>query len=152
EEASAAPQDAPPPSAPPQAAQAEDEAAASAYELTPALAALLAQHRPGTLPSRGEFGRIFDHARANPRDPRPYLVLGYVYFDGGGRTDALRFFREALARDPGVKADARMLHEVALMSAHGSVGWSASSLLRDAWGASALPEVNALLASGKLDR
>src|SRR5690606_16765982 len=69
EEASAAPQDAPPPSAPPQAVQAEDEAAASAYELTPALAALLAQHRPRTLPSRGEFGRIFDHARANPRDP-----------------------------------------------------------------------------------
>src|SRR5690606_19897208 len=75
------------PTAPPEATEAQVAPApqeaqeATVVGLGPALEALLAAHRPGSLPSRAEFGRIFDHARAAPDDPRPYLVLGYVYFD-----------------------------------------------------------------------
>nr|MDQ3032758.1 hypothetical protein [Myxococcota bacterium] len=81
-------------------------------------------------------------------DPRPWLLLAHGGFLEGARTDACDRYGRALDIDvPLVRGDRHALPDLARMAAHHVVADCAAALIRQHWGARALPELDAAIAT-----
>jgi len=87
---------------------------------------------------RREIGSLYALARAMPDDPRPFLLLGHLFFTRGWYTDAIRRYEHAVHLDETVRGDPRMLESLLVLATRASVSDRAARAIERIYGAEAL--------------
>jgi serine/threonine-protein kinase len=132
--------------------EAEVDEPAAPAPLPPELAAVRARLHPGRPMARSLRSELWQYAQAHPHDARPWLIMAHSDFGYGGRSDALRFYTNALEADPSARDDADMMRDVVTMAGHGKVGREAAAMVESTWGRDAIPTIDAVLGEGTLSR
>jgi len=91
-----------------------------------------------------------EHARGQPDDVYAQLLLGHVFAARGMRAMAIGAYERAVELDPGARGDPRMLVSLVSMAAR-SDGGGAARVLREVYGAEAIPVIDAALLQEGLD-
>jgi serine/threonine protein kinase len=93
--------------------------------------------------SRAQLRPLLTFAREEPRDPRPALLLGHLYFERAWYRDALARYEEALAMDPSVRGDPRVLPNVVELAAREAFHERAARIITRYYGSEAAPALDA---------
>lgn len=83
----------------------------------------------------------YEFARQNPRDPRPWLLLGRAYAQLDWLSDSVERYLRAYRIDSTCRGDPQMLADLLKAAAHPVAGRSAARAIRDIYGAEAIPAV-----------
>jgi serine/threonine-protein kinase len=94
--------------------------------------------------TKGKLGLAEKHAREAVKqvkegDGRAHLVLGHIFYRKAWLSDAIKQYARALRRDPGLRDNPVMLHNVIGALHHPKVVSKARAFLVDTVGAAALP-------------
>jgi hypothetical protein len=84
---------------------------------------------------------LHDYIGAQPRDPRPHLLLGGLYFNRLWRADCVAEWALALRRDPSVRAAPQLLPSLIHLVIQGKDAPAAADLIVDYYGNEALDAV-----------
>jgi serine/threonine-protein kinase len=87
-------------------------------------------------------------ARENPRDPRPWLLIGHAYAQLGWMSDAVERYQRAYRADPTSRGDPQMLEDLVKAVSHRVAGRNAARAIHDIYGAEALPALEKAIARG----
>ena len=82
---------------------------------------------------------VYDFARQNPDDPRPWLLLGHAYAQVDWFSDSVERYRKAFQLDSTCRGDPQMLADLLKAAAHPVAGHNAARAIHDIYGAEALP-------------
>jgi serine/threonine protein kinase len=123
----------------------------SAGSLPPVLADVKRAIDAGEPIPHDTFRTLREHAAAHPDEALAQLLLGHVFTERGMRAMAVGAYENAWRIDPGARGDPRMCVNLVVMSAEPNVGPGPSRLLREAYGAEAIPVIDNTLASRDLD-
>jgi serine/threonine-protein kinase len=100
---------------------------------------------------RGETLRALKrYAREHPDDPRPHLLVGHVFTARGWRRDALPRYQQALQDDDSALGDPLLLQNLLHMATRRNSHRRASDMVRQVYGADALPALQQMLRSAQL--
>jgi serine/threonine-protein kinase len=160
-----APEPAPPPEAP-APAEAQAAPAPPALEAKPASGAHDPWQEPiphalrllreridrGAHVSQRGLAPVYEFARQNPDDPRPWLLLGHAYAQLDWFSDALQRYLRATQIDASSRGDPHMLDDLLQAAAHPVASRAAARAIRDIYGAEALPSVDQQLQRRAADR
>ncbi|MBC7172381.1 MAG: protein kinase, partial [Polyangiaceae bacterium] len=105
-------------------------AEASAITFPPEIESIRRSYPEGSRLSDDARGVLFRYSRAHAGDARAWLVMAHLDFANGARSDALRFYENALAADPASKRHPEMLRDIVIMTSHRTVGWRAEQMLK----------------------
>jgi hypothetical protein len=95
---------------------------------------------------------VKDYAREHRDDPRPSLILAYVYANRGWLTDAIGRYRLAYRIDPRARGDRRMLEDLVGFVAISDVAPRAERAIEEVYGAEAVEHIDAVLRRGGTKR
>ncbi len=82
---------------------------------------------------------VYEFARKNPDDPRPWLLLGAAYAQADWFSDSVERYLRAYQVDATCRADPQMLANLLEAAAHPVAGRGAARAIRDIYGVEALP-------------
>jgi serine/threonine protein kinase len=101
------------------------------------------QHRinRGVRMSQRALVPAYEFAHQNPRDPRPWLLLGRAYAQLDWLSDSVERYLRAYRIDSTCRGDPQMLADLLKAAAHPVAGPSAARAIRDIYGAEAIPAV-----------
>jgi serine/threonine-protein kinase len=95
---------------------------------------------------------VYEFARKNPDDPRPWLLLGAAYAQVDWFSDSVERYLRAYQVDPTCRADPQMLADLLEAAAHPVAGRSAARAIRDIYGVEAIPALEQALEHRRGDR
>jgi len=95
---------------------------------------------------------VYEFARKNPDDPRPWLLLGAAYAQVDWFSDSVERYLRAYQVDPTCRADPQMLADLLKAAAHPVAGRSAARAIRDIYGVEAIPALEQALEHRRGDR
>jgi hypothetical protein len=81
----------------------------------------------------------YEFAHQNPRDPRPWLLLGHAYAQLDWLSDSVNRYVRAYHIDSTCRGDPQMLTDLLKAAAHPVAGSSAARAVRDIYGIEAIP-------------
>jgi hypothetical protein len=84
---------------------------------------------------------VYEFARQNPGDPRPWLLLGRAYAQLDWLSDSVERYVRAYHADSTCRGDPQMLADLLKAAAHPVAGRSAARAIRDIYGTEAIPAV-----------
>ncbi len=155
EEATAAPgpsaNAAPVAAAEPEPQEADEPAAGRGAPLPPELQAIVGDLRPGGRLSTGDRRDLNAWSRAHPGDPRAWIVTGHADFRNGARTDALRWYENAVEASRSAADDPTLRRDLVIMAGHGRVGRRAQDMVVALFPGDAAAEIDAALREERLD-
>jgi len=102
--------------------------------------------------NEGALGPAYAFARQNPGDPRPWLLIGHAYAQLGWMSDSVERYQRAYRADPTGRGDPQMLEDLLKAVTHRVAGRAAARVVRDIYGAEALPALEKAIARGAGDR
>jgi serine/threonine protein kinase len=102
----------------------------------------------GTRLNEGALGPAYAFARQNPGDPRPWLLIGHAYAQLNWLSDSVERYQRASRADPTSRGDPQMLEDLLKAAAHPVAGRNAARVIRDIYGAEALPALEKAIARG----
>ena len=102
----------------------------------------------GTRLNEGALGPAYAFARQNPGDPRPWLLIGHAYAQLNWLSDSVERYQRAYRADPTSRGDPQMLEDLLTAAAHRVAGRNAARVIRDIYGAEALPALEKAIARG----
>jgi serine/threonine-protein kinase len=105
----------------------------------------------GTRVNEGALGPAYAFARQNPSDPRPWLLIAHVYAQLNWLSDSVERYQRAYRADPTSRGDPQMLEDLLKAAAHRNAGRSAARVIRDIYGAEALPALDKAIERGAGD-
>jgi eukaryotic-like serine/threonine-protein kinase len=85
---------------------------------------------------------VYEFARENPDDPRPWLLLGRAYAELDWYSDAVERYVRAHGIDSTSRGDPQMLADLIKTAAHPVAGRNAARAIRDIYGAEAIPALD----------
>jgi hypothetical protein len=152
----------PPPPTPPDTTQAPAKPATAAAPGQPArdpwlepvpeaLKPIRDSLEHGTHLGEGALGPAYAFARQNPSDPRPWLLIAHAYAQLNWLSDAVERYQRAYRADPSARGDPQMLDDLLKAAAHRVAGRNAARVIRDVYGAEALPALEKAIARGTGD-
>ncbi len=95
---------------------------------------------------------VYEFARKNPDDPRPWLLLGAAYAQVDWFRDSVERYLRAYQIDSTCRADPQMLADLIKAAAHPVAGRSAARAIRDIYGVEAIPALEQALEQRRGDR
>jgi predicted Ser/Thr protein kinase len=95
---------------------------------------------------------VYEFARKNPDDPRPWLLLGAAYAQVDWYRDSVERYLRAYQVDSSCRADPQMLADLLKAAAHPVAGRSAARAIRDIYGVEAIPALEQALEHDRGDR
>jgi hypothetical protein len=95
---------------------------------------------------------VKQYAHDHRDDPRPSLILAYVYANRGWLTDAIERYRLAYRIDPRARGDRRMLEDLVQFVAISDVAPRAERAIEEIYGDEAVAHVDHVLKRGRLQR
>lgn len=110
----------------------------------PQLAPIEARVRAGRGITDDQRRALRQYSRNHPHDPRAWLLMGHADFAAGARTDACDRYDRAFHSDEAARNDEVMLHNLLVMTGHHAVTTVASRMVREIYGARALPALPAV--------
>jgi serine/threonine-protein kinase len=101
------------------------------------------QHRVsrGVHMSQRALVPAYEFAHQNPRDPRPWLLLGHAYAQLDWLSDSVERYLRAYRIDSTCRGDPQMLADLLKAATHPVTGRSAARAIGDIYGAEAIPAV-----------
>jgi serine/threonine-protein kinase len=96
----------------------------------------------GTKVSQKALKPVYEYARENPDDPRPWLLLGRAYTQLDWYSDAVERYVRAHRVDLTSRGDPQMLADLIKAAAHPVAGRNAARAIRDIYGAEAIPALD----------
>jgi serine/threonine-protein kinase len=93
----------------------------------------------GARMSQRSLRPAYEFARDNPRDPRPWLLLGRAYAQLDWLSDATDRYVHAYHVDASCRGDPQMLADLLKATEHRVAGRSAARAIHDIYGAEAIP-------------
>ena len=102
----------------------------------------------GTRLNEGALGPAYVFARQNPGDPRPWLLIAHAYAQLNWLSDSVERYQRAYRADPTSRGDPQMLEDLLTAAAHRVAGRNAARVIRDIYGAEALPALDKAIARG----
>jgi eukaryotic-like serine/threonine-protein kinase len=105
----------------------------------------------GTRLNEGALGPAYAFARQNPGDPRPWLLIAHAYAQLNWLSDSVERYQRAYRADPTSRGDPQMLEDLLTAAAHRVAGRNAARVIRDIYGAEALPALDKAIARGASD-
>ena len=102
----------------------------------------------GTRLNEGALGPAYAFARQNPGDPRPWLLIAHAYAQLNWLSDSVERYQRAYRADPTSRGDPQMLEDLLTAAAHRVAGRNAARVIRDIYGAEALPALEKAIARG----
>jgi eukaryotic-like serine/threonine-protein kinase len=106
----------------------------------------------GAHPSQKSLSPLYEYAKANPDDPRPWLLLGHAYAELDWFSDAVDRYVRADHADSTGRGDPQMLADLLKAAAHPAASRAAARAIRDIYGAEALPAVDKAIKASAGDR
>jgi hypothetical protein len=103
------------------------------------------------MPQRA-FVPVYEFARQNPDDPRPWLLLGHAYAQLDWFSDSVDRYEKAYHADSTCRGDPQMLADLLKAAAHPVAGRSAARAIRDIYGVEAIPALEQALEQRRGDR
>src|SRR5690606_36717257 len=91
-------------------------------------------------------------ARESATDPRPDRLLAGAFLSRGWRSDVVERYELAYNRDAASRGDARMMHDLVMLSADSAAGAKAARAVRRIYGREALAEIDRQLGAGSFRR
>ena len=88
---------------------------------------------------------VYEFARKNPDDPRPWLLLGAAYAQVDWFRDSVERYLRAYQVDSTCRADPQMLEDLLKAAAHPAAARSAARAIRDIYGVEAIPALEQAL-------
>jgi cytochrome c-type biogenesis protein CcmH/NrfG len=95
---------------------------------------------------------VYEFARKNPDDPRPWLLLGAAYAQVDWFRDSVERYLRAYQVDSTCRADPQMLADLLKAAAHPVAARSAARAIRDIYGVEAIPALEQALEQRRGDR
>ena len=95
---------------------------------------------------------VYEFARKNPDDPRPWLLLGAAYAQVDWFRDSVERYVRAYQVDSTCRADPQMLADLLKAAAHPVASRSAARAIRDIYGVEAIPALEQALEQRRGDR
>ena len=95
---------------------------------------------------------VYEFARGNPGDPRPWLLLGHAYAQQDWLSDAVDRYVRAHTVDSTCRGDPQMLADLLKAAAHPVAARAAARAIRDIYGAEAIPALDKALERSAGDR
>ena len=95
---------------------------------------------------------VYEFARKNPDDPRPWLLLGAAYAQVDWFKDSVERYLRAYQIDSTCRGDPKMLADLLKAAAHPVAGPSAARAIRDIYGVEAIPALEQALEHHRGDR
>ncbi len=95
---------------------------------------------------------LFRYSSNHPHDPRGLLLLGHAEVNAHALTDACHRYRHAWQVDPNARFDATMRHDLVTIATRESTAEEAGALVREIYGAEALPEIEVVRSEVGSDR
>ncbi|HSY38603.1 MAG TPA: protein kinase, partial [Polyangia bacterium] len=95
---------------------------------------------------------VYEFARGNPGDPRPWLLLGHAYAQQDWLSDAVDRYVRAHTVDSTCRGDPQMLADLLKAAAHPVAARAAARAIRDIYGAEAIPALDKAIKSSAADR
>jgi serine/threonine-protein kinase len=123
-----------------------------AGDAPPELASIKADLDRGLRVSSRAEAQLRAQARRAADDPRALMLLARIYLQRGWRPDAIEHYEKAYQCSPSAAGDPTMLVDVVVLAGHGNTSRRATALLRAAYGARAVPAIDHVLATERLDR
>jgi serine/threonine protein kinase len=105
----------------------------------------------GTRLNEASLGPAYAYARQNPGDPRPWLLIGHVYSQINWVSDSVERYQRAYRADPTSRGDPQMLEDLLKAAAHRVAGPNAARVIRNIYGAEALPALDKAIERGGSD-
>ena len=102
----------------------------------------------GTRLNEGALGPAYAFARQNPGDPRPWLLIAHAYAQLNWLSDSVERYQRAYRADPTSRGDPQMLEDLLTAAAHRVAGRNAARVIREIYGAEALPALDKAIARG----
>jgi serine/threonine-protein kinase len=106
----------------------------------------------GARMSQRSLQPAYDFARENPRDPRPWLLLGRAYSQLDWLSDATDRYLHAYHTDPSCRGDPQMLPDLLKAAEHRVAGRGAARAIHDIYGAEAVPALEKAIKRRAADR
>ena len=94
---------------------------------------------------------VYEFARGNPGDPRPWLLLGHAYAELDWYSDSVDRYVRADHADSTSRGDPQMLPDLLKAAAHPVAARAAARAIRDIYGAEAIPAVDKAMKSSAGD-
>jgi serine/threonine-protein kinase len=85
---------------------------------------------------------VYEFARQNPDDPRPWLLLGRAYAELDWYSDAVERYARAHRVDSSSRGDPQMLADLIKAAAHPVAGRNAARAIRDIYASEAIPALD----------
>jgi serine/threonine-protein kinase len=101
--------------------------------------------------NEGALGPAYAFARQNPSDPRPWLLIAHAYAQLNWLSDSVERYQRAYRADPTSRGDPHMLEDLLKAAAHRGAGRTAARVIRDVYGAEAIPAVDKAIERGASD-
>jgi serine/threonine-protein kinase len=98
--------------------------------------------------NEGALGPAYAFARQNPSDPRPWLLVAHAHAQLGWMSDSVERYQRAHRADPTCRGDPQMLEDLLKAATHRAAGRNAARVIRDIYGAEALPALEKAIARG----
>src|SRR5262249_27889511 len=98
--------------------------------------------------TEGALGPAYAFAHQNPADPRPWLLIAHAYTQLGWLRDSVERYQRDYHADPSCRGDPQMLEDLLKAAAHRVAGPAAARVIRDIYGAEALPALEKAIAHG----
>jgi serine/threonine protein kinase len=102
--------------------------------------------------SQRALAPVYEFARGNPGDPRPWLLLGHAYAELDWYSDAVDRYLRAHSVDSTCRGDPQMLADLLKAAAHPVAARAAARAIRDIYGAEATPAVDKAIERSAGDR
>ena len=95
---------------------------------------------------------MYEFAKKNPSDPRPWLLLGRAYAQRDWFTDSVDRYVKADRADSTCRGDPQMLPDLISAAEHPTASRSAAKAIRDIYGTEAIPAVDKAIKRDASDR
>jgi hypothetical protein len=118
----------------------------------PALRPIRDRVKRGVHLSQRALVPVYEFARKNPDDPRPWLLLGAAYAQHDWMRDSVERYLQAYRIDSTCRADPQMLANLLEAAAHPVAAASAARAVRDIYGVEAIPALEQALERRRGDR
>jgi hypothetical protein len=102
--------------------------------------------------NEGALGPAYAFARQNPNDPRPWLLIAHTYAQLDWVSNSVERYQRAYHADPTCRGDPQMLEDLLKAVTHRVAGRNAERVIRDIYGAEALPALEKAIARGAGNR